>query len=161
MSVRKADNWWSVILMTRVYIYFFCLFDIFSQEIFRVDICCLWPQSKITMVLRHAFGCRNRRLPCCRRYRFAARCVLIILCYVHLPCPHSFHLACPDIPRPLGLKAGCLVGSQPRLYFLTWIPALIFESILCFLMLYKAWKMYNDQYKLPLLRLIIRDRCVI
>ena len=64
------------------------------------------------------------------------------------------------IPRPLGMTAGCFVGAQPPLYFLAWIPALICESILCFLMLYKAWRMYRDQYESSLLRLIVRDRFV-
>jgi len=61
------------------------------------------------------------------------------------------------IPRPFPELAGCFVGAQPPLYFLTWIPALAFESVLCFLMLYKAWRMHKDEYSSALLNLIIRD----
>jgi len=61
------------------------------------------------------------------------------------------------IPRPFGIKAGCFTTRHPSLYFLTWIPALICESILCFLMLYKAWTMYKNNYQSSLLRMIIRD----
>ncbi|KAF8504080.1 hypothetical protein JB92DRAFT_2969231 [Gautieria morchelliformis] len=62
------------------------------------------------------------------------------------------------IPGPSRLSPGCYVGPQPPpLYFLTWIPPLICESILCFLMLYKAWTEYKNNCDSSLLRLIIRD----
>ncbi|KAF8504165.1 hypothetical protein JB92DRAFT_2968625, partial [Gautieria morchelliformis] len=61
------------------------------------------------------------------------------------------------IPGPSRLSPGCYVGPQPPLYFLTWIPALICESILCLLMLYKAWTEYKNNCDSSLLRLIIRD----
>ncbi|KAF8492880.1 hypothetical protein JB92DRAFT_3100265 [Gautieria morchelliformis] len=62
-----------------------------------------------------------------------------------------------SIPGPPWIWAGCYVGPQPPLYFLTWIPPLICESILCFLMLYKAWTKYKNNCDSSLLRLIIRD----
>jgi len=63
------------------------------------------------------------------------------------------------IPRPYDQLTGCYVSGQPAFYFLTWIPALIFETILCTLMLYKAWETYRlgGDKASPLLRLIIRD----
>ncbi|KAF8526380.1 hypothetical protein JB92DRAFT_2872688 [Gautieria morchelliformis] len=66
-------------------------------------------------------------------------------------------LAIPDIAGPPGISTGCYVGPQPPLYFLTWIPPLICESILCLLMLYKAWTKYKNNCDSSLLRLIIRD----
>ncbi|KAF8526379.1 hypothetical protein JB92DRAFT_2872675, partial [Gautieria morchelliformis] len=66
-------------------------------------------------------------------------------------------LAITAIPGPSRLSTGCHVGPQPPLYFLTWIPLLICESILCFLMLYKAWTKYKSNCDSSLLRLIIRD----
>ncbi|KAF8526390.1 hypothetical protein JB92DRAFT_2872775 [Gautieria morchelliformis] len=61
------------------------------------------------------------------------------------------------MPRPKGISTGCYVGPQPPLYFLTWVPAIICESILCLLMLYKAWTTYKNSRSSSLLRLIIRD----
>ncbi|KAF8492943.1 hypothetical protein JB92DRAFT_3100232 [Gautieria morchelliformis] len=62
-----------------------------------------------------------------------------------------------SIPRPKGISTGCYVGAQPPLYFLTWIPAIICENILCLLMLHKAWTTYKNSRNSSLLRLIIRD----
>ncbi|KAF8461835.1 hypothetical protein JB92DRAFT_3070399, partial [Gautieria morchelliformis] len=64
------------------------------------------------------------------------------------------------IPRPKGIPTGCYVVGQTPQWFLTWIPPLICESILCLLMLYKAWTTYKNSQSSSLLRLIIRDRCV-
>ncbi|KAF8526388.1 hypothetical protein JB92DRAFT_3093489 [Gautieria morchelliformis] len=63
-----------------------------------------------------------------------------------------------SIPRPSGISTGCYFSAQPPLYFLAWIPEIIGESILCLLMLYKAWTMYTNSQSSSLLRLIIRDR---
>ncbi|KAF8527264.1 hypothetical protein JB92DRAFT_951913 [Gautieria morchelliformis] len=61
------------------------------------------------------------------------------------------------IPRPSGISTGCYVAAQPPLYFIAWIPEIIGESILCLLMLYKAWTMYKNSQSSSLLGLIIRD----
>jgi hypothetical protein len=54
---------------------------------------------------------------------------------------------------------GCYAfGSQ--VHYFIWIPPLVFETILCLLMLYKAWRTYRDDWRNPLLNLLIRDRCV-
>ncbi|KAF8480689.1 hypothetical protein JB92DRAFT_3039996 [Gautieria morchelliformis] len=66
-------------------------------------------------------------------------------------------LAIVDIPGPFRSSTGCDIGPQPLLYFLTWIPPLIRESILCLLMLYKAWTEYKNNCDSSLLHLIIRD----
>ncbi|KAF8580632.1 hypothetical protein K439DRAFT_289992 [Ramaria rubella] len=51
---------------------------------------------------------------------------------------------------------GCYVFIT-QFDFITWIPPLMFEAFLCFLMLYKAWTLYHGDLNDPLLRLIIRD----
>lgn len=61
------------------------------------------------------------------------------------------------IPRPYSELSGCYVTNPPALYFMTWIPALTFETFLCLLMLYKAWMTYKGEHTSSLLRLIIRD----
>jgi hypothetical protein len=54
---------------------------------------------------------------------------------------------------------GCwMVAHQPS--FFIWIAPLVFETILCLLMLYKAWRLYTEDWRNPLLGLLIRDRCV-
>jgi hypothetical protein len=55
---------------------------------------------------------------------------------------------------------GCYPLGTPALYFFIWIPLLVFETILCTLMLYKAWRTYKGEYGPNLLNLLIRDRCV-
>jgi hypothetical protein len=63
----------------------------------------------------------------------------------------------PGVVIPVSELEGCFsVSSQA--YFFIWLPPLIFETILCLLMLYKAWGLYADDWGNPLLNLIIRDR---
>jgi hypothetical protein len=61
-------------------------------------------------------------------------------------------------PPPNGV--GCYYTDPPALYFTLWIPVLMFETFLCILMLFKAGKMYKDSNNFPLLKLLVRDRCV-
>jgi hypothetical protein len=67
-----------------------------------------------------------------------------------------------DIPLTVGRStaSGCYTTSVSALLFLIWIPALAFETILCLLMLYKAWRKYKEDQRSPLLDLLLRDRCV-
>ena len=65
----------------------------------------------------------------------------------------------PNAVRPIQDYTGCF----PRISsfdFAQWIPPLAFESILCFMMLYKAYALYRQSYHNLLMNLIIRDRCV-
>jgi len=58
--------------------------------------------------------------------------------------------------RSIG-STDCFATDIPHIYFLLWVPALLFQTVLCTLMLYKAWRTYKDDWKSPLLSLIIRD----
>lgn len=63
------------------------------------------------------------------------------------------------MPKAMGIPGltGCYARSLSPKYFLVWVPALTFETILCILMLNQAWRLYQEQHSLPLLNLIIRD----
>jgi hypothetical protein len=61
--------------------------------------------------------------------------------------------------RSSGLT-GCWTTRTPTLMFVIGIPPLVLEIILCLFILYKAWRTYKDDWKSPLLNVIIRDRCV-
>jgi len=52
---------------------------------------------------------------------------------------------------------GCYPLGSPALYFFIWIPLIVFETILCSLMLYKAWRAYKEDFSHRLLILLIRD----
>jgi len=66
-------------------------------------------------------------------------------------------IALPDgFALPFSGTTGCYT-IVPHLYFLGWIPSLLFETLLCLLMLYKAWRTYKDDWRSPLMNLIIRD----
>jgi len=64
----------------------------------------------------------------------------------------------PISPDKLAI-GGCFLVDAKGPYFV-WIPALIFETILCLLMLYKAWGVYTDNWRNPLLVLLIRDSAI-
>jgi hypothetical protein len=55
---------------------------------------------------------------------------------------------------------GCYPPDIPTLYFLVWIPGLMFEVMLCLLVLYKAWKDYKNDWRSSLSNLLVRDRSV-
>jgi hypothetical protein len=55
---------------------------------------------------------------------------------------------------------GCHFTDPSPVSFLAWIPGLMFETLLCLLMLYKVWGLYGDEYSSPLLNFLIRDRYV-
>jgi hypothetical protein len=57
-------------------------------------------------------------------------------------------------------SSSCNVIGIPDWYYVVWFPALIFESILCLLMLYKVWRTYKEDWRSPLLDILLRDRCV-
>ncbi|KAF8575560.1 hypothetical protein K439DRAFT_1664978 [Ramaria rubella] len=59
------------------------------------------------------------------------------------------------IARPFKGTTGCYATG--RVTFICWIPFLTFESLLCFLMLRKAWIMHKERCNAPLLTLLIRD----
>jgi len=64
----------------------------------------------------------------------------------------------PGIARPARGVTGCYAGSAVGdTYFTTWLPPLLFETFLCFLMLYKWYRTYQDDDESPLLSIIIRD----
>jgi len=52
---------------------------------------------------------------------------------------------------------GCYASSRPALYFLVTFPSLIYDTILCLLMVYQAWKIYKDGSNYPLMTVLIRD----
>jgi len=58
--------------------------------------------------------------------------------------------------QPQGLS-GCWVTGIPAFSFFLWVPSVLLETILFLFMLYKAWRTYKEDWKSPLLNLIIRD----
>ncbi|KAF8515171.1 hypothetical protein JB92DRAFT_80135 [Gautieria morchelliformis] len=54
---------------------------------------------------------------------------------------------------------GCFASNLPQtpIFKFSWLPVLIYETILCLLMVYKAWMVYIQFGFYPLLSLIIRD----
>jgi hypothetical protein len=65
----------------------------------------------------------------------------------------------PGMVEPFSGLTGCFQESNGKYAdFFVWIPPLAFETILCLLMVYKAWKMYRDDWNNPLMKLLIRDR---
>jgi len=62
-----------------------------------------------------------------------------------------------EAPHLYNSLTGCHYSERPTFYFLCWIPALIFESIICFLMLYKAWRAYVAKFSSPLLDFVVCD----
>jgi len=58
--------------------------------------------------------------------------------------------------RPSG-STGCYDLGIRDFYFLLWVLGLMFQTILFFLMLYKTWMAYKDEWRSPLLNLIARD----
>ncbi|KAF8578896.1 hypothetical protein K439DRAFT_1638490 [Ramaria rubella] len=61
-----------------------------------------------------------------------------------------------NVKGPFQDFTGCY-GVISQLDFITWLPPLAFEAILCFLMLYKAWTLYRRDWNDPLLSIIVRD----
>ncbi|KAF8582490.1 hypothetical protein K439DRAFT_1661809 [Ramaria rubella] len=67
-------------------------------------------------------------------------------------------ISLPKMPAAtLPRQTGCYVLKVPSYTFIAWIPALIVEATLLSLMLYKAWKLFGEGGRFPLLRLLIRD----
>ncbi|KAF8512515.1 hypothetical protein JB92DRAFT_278202 [Gautieria morchelliformis] len=146
VSLKVCDgfHWWEttseaiavlsveLILMTRVHLFFSFIIG----------------HSYITPQIYAVYD-RNRKLLFCFGAIFVAE-IAGTLVIVDTGLPRG-------IPRPQGFLAGCFVSAQPPLYFLTWVPALVCESILCLFMLYKAWTMYMNKHNSVLLSLIIRD----
>jgi len=54
-------------------------------------------------------------------------------------------------------SAGCGTTDIPAWYFIVWIPGIVVESVLCLLMLYKAWWTYKEEARSPLLDILLRD----
>lgn len=65
----------------------------------------------------------------------------------------------PNVTRPIHDYTGCFIHFLPS-DFVTWIPPLVFEMLLCLVMLYKAFKLNCANIRDPLINLIIRDRFV-
>ena len=63
------------------------------------------------------------------------------------------------LSQPFQDFTGCYL-IIPNGSFAVWVPELGFQSLLCILMLYKAFKLSLKSGGDPLLNLIIRDRCV-
>ena len=61
---------------------------------------------------------------------------------------------------PIYTLTGCYAANKPKLLFLSLVPAIVIEAILCICMLYKGWKIYINDYGSPILKLLIRDRLV-
>jgi hypothetical protein len=74
---------------------------------------------------------------------------------------HKTSLKFPAFALHSNGLTGCLAIEFPRSFFLIWVPPLLIEIILCLLMLYKAWRTYRDDWRSPLLNLLIRDRFVL
>ncbi|KIJ31456.1 hypothetical protein M422DRAFT_53383 [Sphaerobolus stellatus SS14] len=62
----------------------------------------------------------------------------------------------PELPRLLGCSG--IVGGHSLQNTLAWLPVVVFESVMIGMTLYKAYQLYEDGTRQPLLRLIIRDR---
>jgi hypothetical protein len=80
---------------------------------------------------------------------------------LHVAAGLQASLTLPDgVPPLVHLNVkGCYVVKFPA-YFFIWIPPLAFETILYVLMVYRVWRLYTDDYGNPLLKVLIRDRCV-
>jgi len=52
---------------------------------------------------------------------------------------------------------GCYITATPALYFLIWIPPVIFETIMFLLMIYKAWRTHIEGSDSPIVGLLVRD----
>ncbi|KAF8583084.1 hypothetical protein K439DRAFT_1617786 [Ramaria rubella] len=89
--------------------------------------------------------------------------VMAILFVAEIIC--SLVLADTGLPKTAPLPqevvqgwTGCHYSSPtPPHYFVTWIPALTFELILCLLMVYKGYRMYTGNGSSFLLGVLIRD----
>ncbi|KAF8520982.1 hypothetical protein JB92DRAFT_2893103 [Gautieria morchelliformis] len=57
-------------------------------------------------------------------------------------------------------STGCPNYTLSSRAFISWIPAILFETFLMFLMLRKGWEIYKSGPSSKLLRLIIRDSLV-
>lgn len=68
-------------------------------------------------------------------------------------------LGFPNVMHPIQDYTGCFF-SLSSTNFVIWIPPLVFEMVLCLMMLYKAYVLYRESYRDPLFSLIIRDRYV-
>ncbi len=68
--------------------------------------------------------------------------------------PRLFTRGVPDLPIA-STNTGCAYEGILKLSTLFWIPGLIYEPILFFLVIYKAW---NDNPKIPLIKRMARDR---
>ena len=66
----------------------------------------------------------------------------------------------PNAVIPLSDLHGCY-SVTTLAQFWPMIPPLLFESVLCFFMAYKAWCVYREDRKNPLIMLLIRDRYVV
>ena len=64
------------------------------------------------------------------------------------------------LPPVYGLT-GCLADGMKKRLYLSLVPAIVTEAVLCFCMLYKAWTMFTNDYGSPILKLLIRDRSVL
>ncbi|KAF8580638.1 hypothetical protein K439DRAFT_290467 [Ramaria rubella] len=73
-----------------------------------------------------------------------------ILIIEGLKLPHANTLT------PLGLT-GCHVSTTSSFHYFIWIPPLVFEAVLCLLMLYKARLAYKDQWQSRLMSILIKD----
>jgi len=58
---------------------------------------------------------------------------------------------------PTKTIAGCFVVDRGASYFLCWIPAFVFETILFFMMLFRGWRAREGGINSPLFNVIVRD----
>ena len=57
-------------------------------------------------------------------------------------------------------STGCFSIDAQGFFSFIWAAPLVVETVLFLLMLYKAWRTYKDEWRSPLLTLLISDRYV-
>jgi len=86
--------------------------------------------------------------------------VMVILCCIEIASEFlAFLFGIPSESPPPGLT-GCYPSNISSFYWFIWVPGLVYETFLCFLMLYKARELYKNEYQSSLLRVVMRDSFV-
>lgn len=86
--------------------------------------------------------------------------VCLMVRYQDIDKTPAISLWCPEFAHDVTGLTSCIATARAHYYFTSMIPALLFEALLCFLMLSKAWHTYKDNSSSPLLNVLIRDRYV-
>ncbi|KAF8574855.1 hypothetical protein K439DRAFT_1641916 [Ramaria rubella] len=144
----------------------FLLYDSASQQHFLLQVKYVWTQKwsfgKILYLYLYAVYNRNKKLLFTLLAIFVVglTAVLVVVGLATARTP-SFtatpeEINVENVMGPIQDFTGCY-GIINQLDFITWVPPLVFEAILCFLMLFKAWTLYRRDWKDPLLSVIIRD----